>query len=213
MSNERTRQKLFTVFFMFIVTLVAISLVTAVQMATQTTVDRNRTLFLKRAVCDACGMPAPDNTEALIAWYNRHVRQADTPEGEPDHFRVMGGTSGEDTLVVVGRGPGLWGRITALVGFAPNASSIKAVTFLEHVETPGLGARIDEPWFKRQFTGKSGPFRKLMPEPQDKRNSTPDSDTFDQITGATVSSTAVRDILNESIVKAQSLAAILEGAE
>ncbi len=208
MTSDRTRQNLFTVFFMFAVTLVSISLVTAVQIATQGTVDRNRTLFLKRAVRDACGLPPPESAAALVAWYAANVEAAPTTDGLPDYFRVARLDAPDShTLVVLERGAGLWGQITALVGFYPDAAAVKAVTFLEHNETPGLGARIDEPWFKRQFSGKSGPFGRLMPEPKDKDKPTADPRTIDQITGATITSTAVRDILNRSIARAKDMAA------
>jgi Na+-transporting NADH:ubiquinone oxidoreductase subunit C len=203
------KQKLFTVFFMFAVTFVSMSIVTIVQMSTRSTVERNRTLFQKQAVCDAAGMPPPESSDALIAWYDANVRAIKTDAGEPDHFRVRSIESPDvQDLVVVTTGPGLWGQITAFVGFDAAGSRIKAVTFLDHVETPGLGARIDEPWFKRQFIGKRGPFNRLTPERKDKSmSSSPDAETFDQITGATITSTAVRNIMNESLARARSLGA------
>ena len=204
-----SRQKLFTVFFMFAVTFVSISIVAIVQMITKSTVERNRTLFQKQAVRDASGMPQPESADALIAWYDANVTTIKTAAGDPDYFRVRSIESPElQDLVVVATGPGLWGQITAFVGFDAAGARIKAVTFLDHVETPGLGARIDEPWFKRQFIGKRGPFNGLTPEPKDKSMTTPsDAETFDQITGATITSTAVRNIMNESLTRARALAA------
>ncbi len=208
------KQKRFTVFFMFSITFVFISIVTAVHMATQSTVERNKTLFLKQAVCDASGMPKPENADALIAWYDANVTAYDASgsllEKEAkatDHFRVRSADAlGTEAFVVISRGPGLWGQITAFVGFTPDGTRIKAVTFLEHMETPGLGARIDESWFKQQFIGKKGPFTALTPEPKDKtRASDADANTFDQITGATITSTAVRNIMNDSLERAQLL--------
>jgi Na+-transporting NADH:ubiquinone oxidoreductase subunit C len=206
--SSGAKQKGFTVFFMFAVTFVFISVVAIVEMATKNQVEQNRTLFLKQAVCDASGMPTPESADALIAWYDEHVQAIEREDGSPDHFYVRSEEAPEKgKLVVVATGPGLWGLITAFVGFDADGSEIKAVTFSDHVETPGLGARIDEPWFKKQFIGKRGPFIALMPEPQDKTQSTPDSNKFDQITGATISSTAVLNIMNLSLDRARTLAA------
>jgi Na+-transporting NADH:ubiquinone oxidoreductase subunit C len=207
MNDSRIKQNCFTVFFMFAVTFVAISLVTIVQGVTRETVERNKTVFLKQAIYAACGMTTPLSVEALTTWYDEHVSVVEASESQPGHFRVSYDEGSEpETLVVRQSGPGLWGQVTALVGFPADGSKIKAVTFLEHNETPGLGARIDEPWFKRQFIGKSGPFRVLTPEPKNKNEPTADPQQFDQITGATVTSTAVRDILNRSLEQAQALA-------
>jgi Na+-transporting NADH:ubiquinone oxidoreductase subunit C len=204
MTESRIRQHVFTVFFMFIVTFVAITLVAMVQAATERRVMQNKTVFLKMAVCDATGLQPPDDIDALLKWYDEHVTPLDEVDGYPLRYRVKAGAGLEkDTLVLVERGPGLWGEITALVGFYAEKPTIKAVTFLAHVETPGLGARIDEPWFKAQFVGKTGPLKKLLPEPKDKSDLSNAPDKFDQITGATITSTAVKDIINASIERAK----------
>jgi len=200
---ELIKEKTQPVLFMVGVTFVAITLVGLVDIVTKPAVERNRTLFQKQAVCDAAGVARPGSPEALVAWYDAQVTSMTNAAGEV-YYRV-GEADGEATVVLVQQGPGLWGTITAYVGFNPDASAIAGVTFQDHVETPGLGARIDEPWFRRQFVGKSGPFSQLRPEPQDKGDGTQDPDAFDQITGATITSTAVKDIMNKSIQRARSL--------
>ncbi len=50
------------------------------------------------------------------------------------------------------------------------------------VETPGLGTKADEPWFKKQFVGKTN---------ADKIKVGKDGGTIDAITAATISSRAV----------------------
>ncbi len=201
MKRELIKEKTQPVFFMAGVTFVAITLVGLVDIVTRPAVERNRTLFQKQAVCDAAGVAQPGSPEALVAWYDGNVTSVTNADGVVS-YRV-GAADGESTLVLVQQGPGLWGTITAYVGF--NGEAIAGVTFQDHVETPGLGARIDEPWFRRQFVGKTGPFSRLSPEPQDKAAGTREPDAFDQITGATITSTAVKDIMNKSIQRAQEL--------
>jgi len=86
-------------------------------------------------------------------------------------------------------GSGLWGEIIAHIGFKTDGS-ISGISFIKQSETPGLGARIDEIWFKEQFRGKTAPL-KFVPEGKSSSN-----DEFDAITGATVTTTAVKNMVN-----------------
>lgn len=204
MKPELVKEKVRTVVFMAGITFVAITLISVVDIITKPAVDRNKTLFMKQSVGAAFGIENPATAEDLLKWYDAHVTEVKNSSGADDHFLVKN-DKGESSLVLIQRGPGLWGTITALVGFNADASAIQGVTFQDHLETPGLGARIDEDWFRHQFVGKSGPFKKLRPEPKDKLKVDAENDKFDQITGATITSTAVKDILNKSIERAKSL--------
>jgi Na+-translocating ferredoxin:NAD+ oxidoreductase RnfG subunit len=68
---------------------------------------------------------------------------------------------------------------------------------VRHNETPGLGARIDEAWFLRQLAGRRPPLS-LAPE----GTRSPEPGRIDAITGATITSAAVRDILNRTAASA-----------
>jgi Na+-transporting NADH:ubiquinone oxidoreductase subunit C len=59
-----------------------------------------------------------------------------------------------DAYVVPIVGYGLWDIIKGYVALDTDLNTIKGITFYEHKETPGLGARITEPWFKENFKGK-----------------------------------------------------------
>jgi Na+-transporting NADH:ubiquinone oxidoreductase subunit C len=204
---ELFKEKATPVLFMAGVTFVAISLIGIVDIATRQAVDRNKTLFQKQAVCDAAGVDRPATSEGLVSWYSNHVVEVAWDENmKPTAYKVTG-ENGATTLVVVQPGPGLWGTIVAYVGFNRESGGIAGVTFPEQVETPGLGARIDEEWFRNQFVGKTGPFAQLNAEPKDKSKGSTDPAVFDQITGATITSTAVKDIINRSIERSRALAA------
>ena len=187
--NKRVKDGLFTVFFMFAVTFVCMSAVSAVNLLTRDTVARNESLFMKRAVMEAAGQPVSVEAQAVHDWYAARVR---TAAGRPGALEVVDPETGlASARVYVRSGPGLWGEILAVIGLDAGPGNILGVTFVKHNETPGLGARIDETWFKEQFRGKTGPFR-LAPEGT--RSESPGE--IDAITGATVTSTAVRELLN-----------------
>ncbi len=59
-----------------------------------------------------------------------------------------------EAYVIPIEGYGLWDIIKGYVALEPNLNTIKGISFYEHKETPGLGARITEDWFKEQFKGK-----------------------------------------------------------
>lgn len=91
-------------------------------------------------------------------------------------------------------GSGLWGSIRGIVAMNPELDKIIGVDFLAHSETPGLGGRIDELWFKEQFRnislGDSYPFIVYKPAQEG---------LVDSISGATATSKAVLNIINEDI--------------
>jgi electron transport complex protein RnfG len=91
-------------------------------------------------------------------------------------------------------GSGYAGYIRIIVGIDTNGI-MKGVRIIEHQETPGLGAKINEvrpgekePYFLKQFRGKQA------------RTATVKRD-IDAITGATISSKAVTDAINRTVTE------------
>ncbi|OLS02792.1 FMN-binding protein [Tissierella creatinophila] len=95
------------------------------------------------------------------------------------------------------RGAGLWGSIEAYIGISADYSKLVGIEFISHSETPGLGGRIDEDWYKNQFRGielKKSKNEYIVYSPSPNAN-------VDAITGATLTSQSVRDIVNVNIGK------------
>ncbi|PLX84316.1 MAG: NADH:ubiquinone oxidoreductase subunit RnfG [Desulfuromonas sp.] len=91
------------------------------------------------------------------------------------------GRRGEDLAGVafkVTAPDGYSGNITIMVGVEPDGT-VAGIEILSHAETPGLGDKIEEPWFKDTFRGKNL-------DNADWRVKK-DGGDFDQITGATIS--------------------------
>jgi len=59
-----------------------------------------------------------------------------------------------DAYVIPIEGNGLWDIIKGYLALDVDLNTVKGISFYEHKETPGLGARITEDWFKSQFKGK-----------------------------------------------------------
>lgn len=197
--NRRVSLVLFTI----AVTIVFIAPVTFVHLVTRPIVTLNEEVFLKRAVLDAAGLALPETSADAKALFDVRVEPlaappAAGPSSEPV-YRVKDEAGATAGWVVTRTGPGLWGDITVVVGFAADRGRLTGIEFLKQSETPGLGARIAERWFKEQFRGKRGPFTTVGEGEPAAENQ------FDAITGATSTSNAVRDILNAAIVDAGSL--------
>ena len=51
-------------------------------------------------------------------------------------------------------GKGLWGTMYGYFAIEPDGATAKGITFYKHIETPGLGAEVDKPWFQENYKGK-----------------------------------------------------------
>lgn len=190
MVAGKGRERIQTLAFMLGITVVVVAAVSGAYLLTADRIRSNETLFLKRAVLKAAGLAVPAEAAAVEALYSARVRDA----GEADRFEILAEPGGAVTATVLRQnGMGLWGAIRAVVGFDAGGGRLTGIEFLEQSETPGLGARIEEAWFKEQFKGKKGPLD-LVPEgSQDGENQ------FDAITGATITSKGVRDLVNACV--------------
>lgn len=105
-------------------------------------------------------------------------------------------------------GTGFWARIDGLVAVDPRFERILGVVFLKHSETPGLGGRLTEATWRDKFKGRSitavdektkviyigGPTPADSSDPRFNRH-------VDAITGATGTSSAVEQFINEGTMQ------------
>ena len=95
-------------------------------------------------------------------------------------------------------GAGLWGPIWGYVGLEKDLKTIKAVRFGHKGETPGLGAKIsDEPSFAESFVGKSVGAGEILFEIVKPANRQTENNGVDAISGATITSQALGNTLNQ----------------
>lgn len=100
----------------------------------------------------------------------------------------------------IAQGQGYQGKIKMLVVSDPSLNFIKGIEVIESLETPGLGAKIQEPPFKNQF--KNLKVKKEMTCIKDDPSG---EGEIKAITGATVSSQAVINILNKRLKQIKNL--------
>jgi len=192
MSREGTfKRRIFPVVFMLLVTLVFISVTTVIYTFSKDKIRLNEALRLRSAVLYAAGVTLPDDPQAIEDLYTESVEAVEDPSGEIRYYIVRGDdTSAAESYVVVTHGPGLWGDITVAIGYNKTGGRISGVEIIDQNETPGLGGRIGEEWFKEQFRGKRYPLSTVA------EGAPADDNEFQAITGATYSSEAIMNILN-----------------
>ena len=191
------KERIFPIIFMFLVTAFFIALVSGIYLATQEEVERNQELYLKSAVLYAAGIDVSESAAEIEDSFERNIseihRLDDAGEIVGVSYYEVGGTGIVSGYVLPIEGPGLWGEISGVAGFQVDLETMTGIDFTDQNETPGLGGRITEVWFKEQFRGKRGPFTRV-PEGTDSKV----ADEFDSITGATITSTAIQKMLNET---------------
>ena len=199
-GKNKAKERAFTVFFMFAITFVFISVVSIVYIMTKDTIKMNESLQLKTAVlnCGGVGLPAGTEGSEIEKKFSDIVKEVTSKADSNRYFKVTNQDGSLAGYVFVTSGPGLWGEITAVVGLKEDLKTIIGIEFIKQNETPGLGARITEPWFTKQFVDRQGPFEKLVPEKEPVKQG-----EFQAITGATITSTAVQKIINKTIKNAR----------
>jgi Na+-transporting NADH:ubiquinone oxidoreductase subunit C len=195
---NKLRRSLFTIFFMLVVTFVFISVLSLIYVLTRDTIALNESLVIKRAVLYAAGLEVPQTGLEADALYQERVREVKDEEGNVLYYEILG-PSGEElrSYVLPVVGVGLWGEIESVIGVEKDLKTLTGLEFIRQNETPGLGGRITETWFKEQFRGKRWPLS-AVPEGE------PAGDQeFQAITGATNTVDGVKNILNERLARAE----------
>ncbi len=108
---------------------------------------------------------------------------------ENDYYMAL--ENGELTgYAVIVEGRGFGGKLKVAIGIRLDGT-IQRVRVISHSETPGLGSEVAEDEFLAQFEGKTLEELKLKKE----------GGEIDAVTGATISSRAVVDIVREELQK------------
>lgn len=196
------KKRLFSICYMFFITLFFTSIVSGVKVVNQGRIENNQRAKLQKIILRVLqisgeGKLSDDRVNQIFETRIRSVQVKGTTlylGYEKDGKTIMG------YAFPVG-GPGFWGPISGMVAVDSLASKILGIAFYRHSETPGLGARITEDWFKNQFkdlpiypveSGKKIFY--LRPEGTGKA-----LNELDAVTGATGTSRAVEAFLNKGL--------------
>jgi Na+-transporting NADH:ubiquinone oxidoreductase subunit C len=195
MNKEGT---LYTILFVFIVSFLFVFLLSLANQATIERVELNQQLARQRAVLSAFGIPADDDDEVQDLYAS--VRSV------ADGAYLEATVEGRTAVAVEFAGPGLWGTIAGVLAVDESVERIIGLEIVSDNETPGLGARINEDWFKEQFRGELvGADGLEVTVLEGDGDTDRDNSVVDAVTGATRSSEAMEDIINTELERIRSL--------
>jgi Na+-transporting NADH:ubiquinone oxidoreductase subunit C len=184
---------LYTVFFTFLFTFVAVAVLSVVHGSTREIEFRNDLVQRQAAVLRAMGVTGFDSADhdGVDALYRELVRS------DSDLY-----LRDDESVTVVGRvfrGAGVWGEISGVVAIDVEAMRVTGVEILRHSETPGLGGRVATPQFLDQLRDERIGPDGIEITVRGPGNSDPDDAKIDGITGATGTTTAFRRILTAEL--------------
>jgi Na+-transporting NADH:ubiquinone oxidoreductase subunit C len=198
MAKEKrafSETRIYPIIFMVIVTVIFVGLLSTFYQITISRVTAYKKMQLQESVLSIFNLPASDVQQN----FDKYIV---TKEIKGIKYFVAHKDS-----VLLGycfpiRGKGLWGSIEALLGLSADLKQILKLQIINQNETPGLGGRITENWFQRQFQNKIViedeillTFQ-LVPEEEQTSNQ-----QINQITGATASSKAVVNMISQNVKK------------
>lgn len=112
--------------------------------------------------------------------------------------------NGQTKYVIPLYGKGLWGPIWGYIALNDDKNTVYGVYFGHQSETAGLGARITEEAFQKQFVGKKlfAPGSKSVELALvKKRDASKETTQCDAIAGATFTSNGVTEMIRECLAK------------
>jgi Na+-transporting NADH:ubiquinone oxidoreductase subunit C len=189
---------LYVVLFTFIVCAVFVVVLAVANEGTKDLVAANKQFATQSAVLGAFGIPYADAAEASAKY------DSDVIEGKIAEYRSWNATvDGTGYVAVEQSGAGLWGTITVILAATADGESVRGVRVLAQLETPGLGGRIEEPWFLGQYEGEKAPGGKVIMKAGAEASGKADADKangrVEGISGATRTSQAFGSIIDAGL--------------
>ncbi|HHT20252.1 MAG TPA: FMN-binding protein [Tissierellia bacterium] len=191
MARQKKRSTLYSTGFMIVLTVILITLLGVLNQVTKPTIEQIEEEQVIAGVLNSAGIDyTSDNIRQV---YQDHLVRTSAEDADLATYEIVRDGQ-KQGYVFEYVGPALWGEVRGYIGVDNELSEILGVDIVKNSETPGLGGRITEDWFKDQFAGLPIDATKdfLIYRPNEGGN-------VDAITGATQTSDAMRKIFNRAI--------------
>ncbi len=194
MNKEGT---VYTIIFVFIVSFAFVFLLSMTNQVTVEQVELNQEIARQRAVLTAMGVEATD-AEAIQTEFAKVTE-------DPEAGLYVGSVDGRTVYAKQFAGAGLWGTISGVLAVTSDFEEIVGLEIVEDNETPGLGGRINELWFKEQFSDERIPSDGIEVRAlEGDGDPVKDNGVVDGITGATRTSDSMESIINNQLQELRS---------
>lgn len=191
MARQKKRSTLYSTGFMIVMTVILITLLGVLNQVTKPTIDRIEAEQVIAGVLNSAGIDfTPENINQV---FEQHIKKVSSDNDELEVYEIYENNQ-KSGYVFEYVGGALWGEVRGYIGVDDELQTIRGVDIVKNNETPGLGGRITEDWFKNQFEGLAIDAGRdfLIYRPNEGGN-------VDAITGATQTSDAMRRIFNRAI--------------
>lgn len=208
-----------TVLFMVVIAALYGAGVTGLHMSSTETVKQNKLFLEQRALVELFGLgdiqalSKADVAQIVEKQIDRSETLTDPQTGRQMPLLKAYNDEQRTNLIAYGfpfEGIGFWTTITGYIAVDASLQKTVGLKVISQAETPGLGARIEEPFFVKPFAdgldiskpdpGKSYIYMGTVGAKADP--GTPQyGRTFDAITGATQTSLAMERMLNASVAE------------
>lgn len=135
----------YTVVFTFFVSFVFVLLLAFANEGTEARVALNQQISRQRAILNALGIEYSGPQDVLAQF----ERVEEVSRGGLELYRAE--VDNQTVYAKEFSGSGLWGTINGVLAVDAAFERTVGMEIISHNETPGLGGRIDEPWFKQQL--------------------------------------------------------------
>lgn len=162
------------------------ALLVGVNVYTAPRIAKNEELKLKSSILDV--LEIVYNQYNVIEVFDKDVKAVSV--NKHTFYRAP-----DDSVAFEFHGPGLWGPISGTISLEEDLKTIRKIKITHQEETPGLGGRIAEDDYLRQFKNKEV-IPRLIFAPQGRAQQ---KNEVDAITGATGSSRAFERVINDNL--------------
>lgn len=193
-----------SIIFMIVITVLFTGALATINELTENQIYVNQELKEQKSLLYVLNIPFQDKTALEVSnLYSTQIKAV-----QRDGFTYYEAYENDSLIgyIFPMEGDAVWGNLRGYISLTPELDQILGVDFLSHSETPGLGGRIDELQFKEQFrrikvnlSQADDNYIVYRPNP---------GGQVDAISGATGTSKAVRNIINQNL---KSIFTIMEG--
>lgn len=196
----KTNSNSYTIIYSAIIVVVVAFLLAFVSSSLKDTQDKNVALDTQKQILNSLNLRNLDN-ETAAAKYNEVVKERKTADGDTYYECNL---DGQKKTVYPVKGMGLWGGISGFIAVDADNNTVYGVYFNHEGETAGLGAEIkDNVKWQEKFQGKKihkdGAAGIQLGVKKDAPAADPNN--VDAVTGATLTSNGVDQMLKEGLAK------------
>lgn len=179
----------YTIVFMLAVSIFFTAILATTDTLLKDRIDSNEEFATQLAILDSLGIEGSDDPEEVARIFEENL--VEEPLDEESYYRQIDENGDTVAYSVPYVSSGVWGAIRGYIGVSEDLETMQGIVFTEQNETPGLGGRIQEAWFRDQFRGMD------ISQGAPQSYGTFGDMEIDAITGATGTSNAILRVLQQ----------------